>query len=162
MEGNTVDLIWLIWSLIYPSHKNWATVNSPVLFFLIGSSWVFYASGNLLPAWLGQTFYYLLLFLLSCHTFVLHVVCVYETWDLKHNLCRVNELQTPFNPETETFTHAWLCKLYFCMWIRRLQGVQPKNGFCKFHSLYYHDQKKACLCSFRKKVLLARFLFLNG
>ena len=73
---------------------------------------------------------------------------------MKHNLCPVNEPQTPFNPETETFTHAWLCKLYFCMWIRRLQGVQPKNGFCKFRSLsgslYYHDQKKAWLCSFRK------------
>ena len=40
--------------------------------------------------------------------------------------------------------------IFASQWIRRLQGVQPKNGFCKFCSLCYHDQKKAWLCSFRK------------
>ena len=149
MEGNTVDLIWLIWSLIYPSYKNWATVNSPVLFFFIGSSWVFSACGNLLPAWLGQTFYYYFYWL---------VILLYYMWYMymKIKIWSITCIVWMSYRHLSTLKLKLLRMSDFASYILHLDQkavrslVQPKNRFCKFRSLYYHDQKKAWLCSFRK------------
>ena len=44
----------------------------------------------------------------------------------------MNEPQKPLNPETETFMHAWLCKLYLLSGSEGYKVPSLKNGFCKF------------------------------
>ena len=55
---------------------------------------------------------------------------MYENvYDLKNNLCWMNEPQKPLNPETETFMHAWLCKLYLLSGSEGCKVPSLKNGF---------------------------------
>ena len=74
----------------------------------------------------------------------------------------MNEPQTPLNPENGTFTYAWLCKLYFASGSEGCKVMySPKNGSCKFRSLYYHDQKRLDYVAL-EKVLPERFLVPNS
>ena len=41
----------------------------------------------------------------------------------------MNEPQKPLNPETETFMHAWLCKLYLLSGSEGYKVPSLKNGF---------------------------------
>ena len=73
----------------------------------------------------------------------------------------VNEPQTPFNSETETFMHEWLCKLYFAFGSEGCKVYDPKMAFVSFALDFTMTRKRLDYVAI-EEVLPARLLVLNG